>query len=73
MDESWQRRGAGSALVAALRDLARERGCYGMWVLTDDDNEAALATYTSAGGGRRSPQVMLDWDWSAQSSRPSVT
>jgi ribosomal protein S18 acetylase RimI-like enzyme len=67
VDESWQRQGAGTALVAALRDLARERGCYGMWVLTDDDNEAALATYTAAGGGSRSPQVMLDWDFPAPS------
>jgi hypothetical protein len=35
-----------------------------MWVLTDDDNEAALATYTSAGGSR-GRQVMLDWEWSS--------
>ena len=67
VDEPWQRQGAGTALVAALRDLAHERGCYGMWVLTDDDNEAALATYTAAGGGSRSPQVMLDWDFPAPS------
>jgi ribosomal protein S18 acetylase RimI-like enzyme len=65
VDEPWQRQGAGTALVTALRDLAHERGCYGMWVLTDDDNEAALATYTAAGGGSRSPQVMVDWDFPA--------
>jgi ribosomal protein S18 acetylase RimI-like enzyme len=63
VDEPWQRQGVGASLVAALGDLARARGCYGMWVLTDEDNVAALATYTSAGGSR-SPQVMLDWDWS---------
>ena len=63
VDEPWQRQGVGASLVHALADLARERGCYGMWVLTDDDNIAALATYTSAGGAR-SNQVMLDWDWS---------
>ena len=62
VDEAWQRHGIGTSLVRALGDLARERGCYGMWVLTDDDNEAALATYTSAGGSR-SHQVMLDWEW----------
>jgi ribosomal protein S18 acetylase RimI-like enzyme len=65
VDERSQRQGTGKALVAALRDLAHERGCYGMWVLTDDDNEAALATYTSAGGSR-SEQVMLDWEWGRQ-------
>jgi ribosomal protein S18 acetylase RimI-like enzyme len=67
VDDRWQRRGVGKSLVAALRDLAYERGCYGMWVLTDEDNEAALATYTSAGGSRKH-QVMLDWEWSPQSS-----
>ena len=64
VDERWRRRGVGASLVGALRDLGREQGCYGMWVLTDDDNAAALATYESAGGGSRSPQVMLEWKWS---------
>jgi ribosomal protein S18 acetylase RimI-like enzyme len=64
VDEPWQRHGVGRSLVTALGDLARQRGCYGMWVLTDDDNEAALATYTSAGGSRRGNQVMVDWEWS---------
>lgn len=63
VDEPWQRQGVGRSLVEALGDVARARGCYGMWVLTDDDNAAALATYTSAGGGSRSPQVMLEWKW----------
>ncbi len=47
--------------MAALRDLAQERGCYGMWVLTDADNEAALRTYRRAGGSEPDPQVLLDW------------
>jgi len=62
VDDDWQRQGIGVALVRALRELAKERGCYGMWVLTDADNEAALATYASAGGSP-SDQVMLDWEW----------
>ena len=53
--------GVGKALVAALRDLAVERGCYGMWVLTDHDNDAALATYRGAGASDPDPQVLLDW------------
>jgi ribosomal protein S18 acetylase RimI-like enzyme len=63
VDEAARRQGIGRALVEALGARARERGCYGMFVLTDDDNAAALATYRSAGAGDASPQVMLDWDF----------
>ena len=62
VDETWRRRGIGTALVGALAELGRERGCYGMWVLTDRSNEAALATYRRAGAGDESDQVMLGWD-----------
>lgn len=65
VEQPFRGQGIGTALVAALRDRARERGCSGMWVLTDDDNAAALATYRRAGGGAPSPQVMLEWDLSA--------
>lgn len=61
VDPSAQRRGHGRALVSALTELARDRGCYGMFVLTDDDNRAALATYAAAGGGAPEPAVMLSW------------
>lgn len=61
VDAEFRRRGYGAELVKALAALARERGCYGMWVLTDEDNRAALATYTAAGGARESVSVMLSW------------
>jgi hypothetical protein len=32
-----------------------------MWVLTDHDNHAALATYQGAGAGDPDPQVLLEW------------
>ena len=32
-----------------------------MWVLTDDDNVAALATYRKTGASRTEPAVMLTW------------
>jgi ribosomal protein S18 acetylase RimI-like enzyme len=54
-------RGVGRALVAALAKLARERGCYGMWVLTDADNGPALAAYRAAGAGLPEPSVLLTW------------
>jgi ribosomal protein S18 acetylase RimI-like enzyme len=55
--------GVGAALVQALAALARECGCYGMWVLTDDDNDAALATYRRGGATEESAHVMLTWSW----------
>ena len=59
--EPYRRRGIGRALTAALAEVARERGCYGMWVLTDDDNVAALGTYQGTGAGGAEPTVMLTW------------
>lgn len=59
-------RGLGRALVEAMVETARERGCYGMWVLADHDNEAALAAYRGSGTGNEHPgQVMLTWDFSS--------
>jgi ribosomal protein S18 acetylase RimI-like enzyme len=63
VDEAHRGRGVGTALVEALADLARESGCYGMWVLTDDDNGAALAAYRRGGATDESPHVMLTWEW----------
>lgn len=61
VDEPVRRRGIGRALVHALEALARERGCYGMFVFADDDNRAARATYSSAGGQTASQPLMLEW------------
>lgn len=63
VDDAFRGRGLGVVLVRALRDLARERECYGMWVLTDADNHAALATYRAGGAGAPSSQVMLSWSF----------
>lgn len=54
--------GVGTALVRALAELARERGCYGMWVGTEVDNEAAQATYRRAGATDSTPFLLLNWD-----------
>ena len=58
--EPFRRRGVGSALVEALKELAREKDCYGMWVLCDDDNEAALSMYRKVGGTSSNP-TLFDW------------
>ena len=59
--ERYRNRGIGTALVEALGELARECGCYGMWVLTDRDNGAAMTAYTRAGGQDPSDTTMLTW------------
>jgi ribosomal protein S18 acetylase RimI-like enzyme len=61
VDESARRRGIGTALVQGLITLARERGCYGMFVFTDDDNAAARGTYRRSGGREVSQQLMVEW------------
>jgi len=61
VDEAFRGQGIGRDLVSALADLARKRGCYGMWVITDEDNDAALATYQRAGGAPEPKQVVLVW------------
>lgn len=49
VDEAFRRRGIGAALVRALVDVARRLGCRTVWVLTEPDNDPALATYRAAG------------------------
>jgi ribosomal protein S18 acetylase RimI-like enzyme len=62
--EAARNRGIGRALVSALAELARSRGCYGMWVLTDDGNPAALRAYAAAGGTREAPDaVLFTWEF----------
>lgn len=61
MAESHRRRGIGRALVRRLADLSRERGCYGMWVPVDTDNDVALATYRSAGGKDDEVCAVVNW------------
>jgi ribosomal protein S18 acetylase RimI-like enzyme len=61
VDEDHRRRGVGAALVRALADLARELGCYDVWVLTEEQNEAAVATYRRAGGSAPSSHVMIEF------------
>jgi ribosomal protein S18 acetylase RimI-like enzyme len=63
--EPFRGRGTATALVAALRDLSRDRGCYDMWVLTDADNGAALATYRATGAEVPTSHVMVSWDLDA--------
>jgi ribosomal protein S18 acetylase RimI-like enzyme len=61
VEGGFRRSGIGRALVEELARIAQERGCYGMWVLTDGDNAAALATYESSGGSVERGQAVVVW------------
>ena len=61
VDPEHRKQGVGRALVEALADLAQGRGCYGMWVATEPDNIAALATYRAAAAMPPEPCVTLSW------------
>jgi ribosomal protein S18 acetylase RimI-like enzyme len=65
VDEAARGRGLGRTLVRALADVAREAGCYDMWVLADADNAAARATYAGAGGREASEPVLVEWQFEA--------
>jgi ribosomal protein S18 acetylase RimI-like enzyme len=68
-----RKRGMGTALVAALAELARARGCYGMWVGTEPDNAPALATYRAAGAGAPEECVTLSWSFAESPPAPPAT
>ncbi len=61
VDRDHRNRGFGTALVGALADLARAHDCYGMWVATEPDNAAALATYRAAGASPPERFMTLEW------------
>jgi ribosomal protein S18 acetylase RimI-like enzyme len=59
--EQARGRGVGTALVEALATLARDHGCRGMWVLTDEENAAAIGTYRKAGATIEERTYLLEW------------
>jgi ribosomal protein S18 acetylase RimI-like enzyme len=59
--ESHRRRGIGSALLARLAEVARERAIRVGFVLTDEDNAAANALYRCAG---RTSEADVIWQFS---------
>jgi ribosomal protein S18 acetylase RimI-like enzyme len=61
VDEAHRGRGIARQLVSELWRLAEEKGCRGMWVLTDEENEAAQKVYARTGGKRLPAEVMFQW------------
>lgn len=57
--EGARRRGIGRALTEAFVEHARGLGCTEVWVLTEEDNVAARATYEAAGARRDGDTTVL--------------
>ena len=59
--DSHLRRGIGTSVTQKLIDIARARGCKGVWLGTESDNTAALALYRKLGGDEVQG-VYFGWD-----------
>lgn len=57
--ESFRRQGVGRALIESLKQWAKEVGADEVWVLTEKDNQAAMALYKSVGGEEDSPNTTM--------------
>lgn len=58
-----QRKGIGASLVEAFLELGQREGHRRMWVLTEIDNEAAIALYEATGGERvQGGKVSYQWE-----------
>lgn len=62
VNEEARRQGIARALIAAIRDEGRRRGCTVTWVLTEADNDPARAAYAATGGQEMTGVVMVEWD-----------
>jgi [ribosomal protein S18]-alanine N-acetyltransferase len=67
--EDRRRRGIGRALMDELARLCRERGYANAWVLTDEQNPAAMSFYAACGGTREQiDQVMFVFRYAPETS-----
>jgi len=59
--ERHRRQGIGRALIEEMKTLAKEDGCYQMFLHTNRSNEAAMALYQSAGGEEGDADATAFW------------
>ncbi len=60
--EDYQRRGIATRMVETLMQIARDRGCEGIWLATEADNEPARSLYRQLGARETAGIVVYDWD-----------
>ncbi len=61
VDEPFQRRGVGRALVEEATRWAADVGSDELWVLTEDDNASARALYAATGGREETGLTMFTY------------
>ena len=60
--DAFQRRGIGKQVTARLMEIARGRGCEGIWLATETDNVPARALYHALEARETGDIVVYDWD-----------
>ena len=61
VEEPFQRRGVGRALVEEAKRWAAELGADELWVLTEEDNAPARALYAATGGREETGFTMFEF------------
>ncbi|MEK6216995.1 MAG: GNAT family N-acetyltransferase [Boseongicola sp.] len=60
--DDYQQQGIAVRLIERIFDLARERGCEGIWLGAEVDNEPARALCRKLDGRGAERQAMYEWD-----------
>lgn len=60
--KEYRNRGIAKALILKLRDIAVQKGCHEIWVLTEEDNINANSLYQNIGiEVKKANQVMYNY------------
>ncbi|MDJ1017040.1 MAG: GNAT family N-acetyltransferase [Paracoccaceae bacterium] len=60
--EDVRRRGIATRLIERICDLARDRGCEGIWLATEAENAPARGLYRALDARETKGIVVYDWD-----------
>ncbi len=62
VDANMRSKGIATALLQKLLDVARRRGCQGIWLATEVDNDEARGLYRKLKARETEGFVIYDWD-----------